>query len=119
MSSSTVPPAAETEFVAAFATAPSEEVAEKLATSIVKNKLAACVNTIPRVMSTYWWDGKVQREPEVLLMMKTRAALVPQLTEHVRKEHPYDVPELIVHSIVGGNPEYLTWIAASTQAPKS
>lgn len=52
-------------------------------------------------------------------MMKTRAALVPELTEHVRKEHPYDVPELIVHAIVAGNPDYLKWIAAWTTRPKS
>lgn len=86
-----------------------------LADAVVSAKLAACVNIVPGVTSVYWWDGKVNRDSELLLMMKTRASLVPQLTEMVNEKHPFEVPELIVQPITGGLQSYLDWIGESTQ----
>lgn len=85
----------------------------------MESKVAACVNTIPKVKSYYWWEGAVQNDSEILLLIKTRATLVPQLNDLIKKEHPYDVPELIVHPIVGGSSDYLSWIQGSTVDPKS
>lgn len=86
--------------------------------AIVESKVAACVNAIPKVKSYYWWEGAVQNDSEILLLIKTRAALVPQLNDLIKKEHPYEVPELIVHPIIDGNSDYLSWIQDSTTVSK-
>lgn len=64
--------------------------------------------------SIYWWDGKVQKDDELLLVMKTQTALLQQLVEAVKKHHPYDEPEVISLPITGGSQSYLKWIHDST-----
>ncbi|CAG9460880.1 unnamed protein product [Pedinophyceae sp. YPF-701] len=105
-----------TSFVACYVTVPSQDVAEKIAGPLLEQRLAACVNIIPGVQSMYWWQGKVEKDAELLLMIKTRASLVDKLTEAVVALHPYDVCEVISVPITGGNPPYLTWVADSTSA---
>jgi len=94
----------------AFVTAPNTDVAKKLAGGIVSNKLAACVNIIPAVVSVYEWEGKIENDSEVLMMIKTRTTRIEELTEFVKKNHPYDVCEVITTSIEAGNRQYLDWI---------
>lgn len=94
-------------------TAP-EEAAERLSQSLVEERLAACVNVIPGIVSHYWWEGKIQRDSEKLLIAKTRAALVARLCSFVKKNHPYSNPEVIALPIREGSREYLKWLAAST-----
>ena len=65
----------------------------------MKDKLAACVNIIPGIISVYGWEDKIENDDEVLMMIKTRTSRVPELTEYVRKNHPYDVAEVITTSI--------------------
>ena len=72
--------------------------------------MAACVNILPGVTSVYEWEGKIQTDSEVLLMIKTRSEAVPALSELVTREHPYDVPEVIATSIEDGSRKYLDWI---------
>lgn len=103
-----------TGYVTAFSTVPDEAVANKITDDLVSNKLVACVNIIPGLKSAYWWKGEVVRDNELLLMMKTRVELVPKLTEKLKALHPYEVPELIVQPIIGGNADYLSWIGEST-----
>eukprot|EP00245_Coleochaete_scutata_P003407 TRINITY_DN15029_c0_g5_i2.p1 TRINITY_DN15029_c0_g5~~TRINITY_DN15029_c0_g5_i2.p1 ORF type:complete len:177 (-),score=28.33 TRINITY_DN15029_c0_g5_i2:190-720(-) len=100
--------------VVAYITINNKDEAKKLATSIVENKLAACVNIVPGIESTYWWEGKVSTDAEVLLIVKTRQSLVDSLTRHVEANHPYDLPEVIALPIVAGNSKYLKWIEEST-----
>jgi len=97
-------------FSMAFVTAPSSDVAKSLAAGLVQAKLAACVNIVPGVISVYEWEDKVNTDPEVLMMIKTRTSRIAELTQFVQKNHPYDVPEVITTSIEGGSVPYLDWL---------
>jgi periplasmic divalent cation tolerance protein len=94
----------------AFVTAPNEEVAKKIARGLVESKLAACVNVIPKITSIYEWQGKIEEDTEVMMMIKTRTSRLEDLTKYVKDNHPYDVPEVISSKIDQGNPAYLKWI---------
>ncbi|XP_064179790.1 protein CutA homolog isoform X1 [Anguilla rostrata] len=95
---------------AAFVTCPNEQVAKDLARGMVEKKLAACVNIIPKITSIYQWQGKIEEDNEVLLMIKTRSSKVSALAEYVRSNHPYEVAEVISLPIDQGNPPYLKWL---------
>lgn len=99
------------EFSMAFVTAPTSDKAKEIAGGLVSNKLAACVNIIPGITSVYEWEGKIENDSEVLMMIKTRTSRIEELTEFVKKNHPYDVCEVITTSIEGGNKPYLDWLA--------
>ena len=90
------------EHAVVMCTAPSREVAAELARAIVADRLAACVQLMP-IDSWYVWDGEVQEEPEVLLLIKTRADRFGALEAHVVARHPYDVPELVQLSVTAGS----------------
>ena len=90
------------EFLVVYITA-SGENATDLASALVREKLAACVNRIPGVESIYTWDGRVERDTEDLLIVKTRAGLFDRLKERVQALHAYDVPEIIAVPIVEGS----------------
>ncbi|XP_023698472.1 protein CutA homolog [Paramormyrops kingsleyae] len=95
---------------AAFVTCPNEQVAKDLARGMVEKKLAACVNIVPKITSVYEWQGKIEEDSEVLLMIKTRSSKVSALAEYVRSNHPYEVAEVISLPIEQGNPPYLKWL---------
>ncbi|KAL2340014.1 hypothetical protein Fmac_007954 [Flemingia macrophylla] len=101
--------------IVVYVTVPNREAGRNLAESIVKEKLAACVNMVPGIESVYQWDGKIQTDSEELLIIKTRQSLLEALTEHVKSNHQYDVPEVISLPITGGNLKYLEWIKESTK----
>lgn len=98
------------EYSVCFTTVSNDEIAKKLARSIVESELGACVNIIPNIRSIYKWQSKIEEDQEYLLMIKTKQDLVQQLIEFVKKNHPYEVPELIQLPIQNGNPDYLNWI---------
>src|SRR5262249_6350175 len=87
------------------------EDAERIAQALVGERLAACVNVVPGLVSTYRWKGAVEREDELLLVVKTRADKVDALGLRLRALHPYELPEMIVIPIAGGHAPYLAWIA--------
>ncbi|KAJ1298464.1 hypothetical protein BS78_01G455800 [Paspalum vaginatum] len=101
--------------IVVYVTVPNREAGKKLSQSIISEKLAACVNIVPGIESVYWWEGKVQSDAEELLIIKTRESLLDALTEHVKANHEYDVPEVIALPITGGNTKYLEWIKSSTR----
>ncbi|KAG9450785.1 hypothetical protein H6P81_010750 [Aristolochia fimbriata] len=101
--------------IVVYVTVPNKEAGKKLAESIIKEKLAACVNRVPGIESVYWWDGQVQADSEELLIIKTRESLLQPLTQHVKANHEYDLPEVIAMPITGGNEKYLEWIKNSTR----
>ena len=90
-----------------FITAGSKEEAEKLSRGMVEKKLAFCVNTVPSIQSTYHWEGKLQLDEEVLLIIKTRKEKYNALENWVKQNHSYDVPEIISLPVQKGLPEYL------------
>ena len=100
------------EFLVVFITAAPGEEAQRLAHALVREKLAACVNRIPGVESTYAWEGRVERDTEDLLVVKTRADLFDRLKARVEALHGYDVPEVIALPVTNGSEGYLEWMEA-------
>lgn len=98
-----------------FITASSAEEGEKISKSLLEEKLVACVNILPQVNSSYWWQGKIETSKEVMLIAKTSDSLVNNVIERVKQIHSYDVPEIIAVSITGGNKDYLKWISDSVK----
>lgn len=96
--------------IVVFVTVGSAGEAERIGHTIVEERLAACVNVVPAVASTYWWQGNVEQAGEVLLIFKTRHDLLAALTARVCALHSYTVPEVIALPIVGGHAPYLAWI---------
>jgi len=94
-------------------TAPKITVARKLARLVLEERLAACVNIVRDVESHYWWEGKVCRDAEVLLVMKTAKARLKALEKQVIATHPYDTPEFVVLPVEAGSKRYLDWLGAS------
>ena len=96
-------------------TAGSSEEGAKIAQTLVAEHLAACVNSISGVRSFFFWEGKAQDAAEVLLVCKSRMALMEKVIERVRSIHSYTVPEIIALPIVAGLPSYLAWVNDSTK----
>jgi periplasmic divalent cation tolerance protein len=101
--------------VVIFVTAANKKEAEKIASALIKKKLAACVNIIENVNSLFRWQGKVDRLKEALLIVKTRKTLMNKLIKKVKSLHSYEVPEIIALPIICGDKEYLKWINESTR----
>ena len=95
---------------------PDGEVAARIARALVDERLAACVQAVPGVTSTYRWQGEVQIDAEVLLLIKSTRARIDALTRRIAELHPYATPELLVLEVVGGAPDYLAWLDAATTA---
>jgi periplasmic divalent cation tolerance protein len=99
-----------TDKIVVLITAPSEEEAVKIATALVDEKLAACVNIVPGLRSIYRWEGKICDEREVLLMAKTKSSVFEKLKDRVRSLHPYTTPEIIAIPVTAGFEGYLKWV---------
>lgn len=97
-----------------FTTLPDAEIAGKLARSMVETRLAACVNILAPCQSVYRWQGDVQEDGEIPLIIKTTAELYPALETYLRQQHPYALPEIVALDVAQGLPEYLSWVAEST-----
>ena len=103
------------QFAVVLVTARDLRVARKLARACLEARAAACVNIVPRVESLYWWQGKLERGNELLLLIKTTTARLGALEKCVLANHPYDTPEFVVLPISEGNRRYLEWIADSVR----
>jgi len=101
------------EHAVVLVTVPSVVEAESLATQLLERRLIACANLLPGMTSVFWWQGKIDRADEVLMVMKTRGNLVDQVTSAVIEAHSYEVCEVVALPIVGGSRPYLQWIDES------
>jgi periplasmic divalent cation tolerance protein len=106
-----------TDKVVLFSTCPDMAEAEKLASHLVETRLAACVNAVPAIRSFYRWKGKVENDPEVLLVIKTARDRVDAVRAEIEKMHTYELPELIALPIVDGAPNYLSWLDSELTPP--
>ena len=100
--------------VVVMVTAPTQTVAEHLVRTVVEERLAACGNIVPGVVSIYHWEGKVQRDDELLIVFKSTRAMAPRLMARIEALHPYEVPEALVLPIEAGLAPYLAWVAANS-----
>lgn len=90
------------------------DAATILARTLVEERLVACVNLLPPMLSVYRWEGEVQEDEERQVVMKTAGGRVPRLLERIRQLHPYDLPEFIVLPVADGSQAYLEWIRDAT-----
>jgi periplasmic divalent cation tolerance protein len=96
-------------------TCPGDTVAAEIATALIEQNLAACVNRLPGVRSWYRWQGRFESEDEVLLLIKTVRSRYGALESAIIGLHPYEVPEIIAIPIAAGSAAYLGWISESTR----
>jgi len=95
-------------------TAPDRAVAERIAEALVVEGLAACVNILPGISSVYQWQGRVETDSELLLIIKSRQGVYQRLEQRVVELHPYELPEVIAVPITDGLTGYLTWVDEMT-----
>ncbi len=102
----------------ALTTLSSREEAEQLAEALVAERLAACVNILGPVASIYRWEGRVERDEEFLLFIKTTRAGIAPLQTRVLELHPYDTPEFLAFEVGAGAPDYLAWVGAAVASER-
>lgn len=100
-------------FRIALVTAPDLKTARRLARAALEARLIACANLVPKIESHYWWQGKIERGSEVLLILKTTKANLAKLEKVILSLHPYDTPEFLVLPLQSGNRRYLKWLHTS------
>ncbi|MBT3362123.1 MAG: divalent-cation tolerance protein CutA [Chloroflexi bacterium] len=101
--------------IVVFITASDEQEAQNIAKILLEQRKVACANIIPKVSSTFWWQGVLESENECMIICKTRASLLDGVIDSVKRNHSYDVPEIIALPIIGGNEDYLEWINSETR----
>ena len=98
-----------------FITTANADEAQRIADVLLNERKAACVNIVPRVSSRFWWQGKLESAEESLLIVKTKASVLDEVVNLVKKHHGYDVPEVIALPIIGGNQDYLEWMGKEVE----
>jgi periplasmic divalent cation tolerance protein len=98
-----------------YTTYPSIVEAERAGRALVERRLAACVNILPGMISFYWWQGKIDRGDEVVMIIKTRASLAEPVRAAVRQMHPYSTPAILVLPVESVDPDYHAWIVAEAK----
>lgn len=96
--------------VIVLTTCPDEAVAQLIASTLVSEHLATCINRISGMRSSYLWDGKLQDEAEILLIIKTTDRRLVELEARLKALHPYELPEWLIVPVAGGNERYLEWV---------
>ena len=103
------------EFIVIYCTVPNKKEGKEIAVALVENHLAACVNIMDKMESVFSWDGELNEEKEVLLIIKTKKELFDKVKPLIQKLHSYTVPEIIALPIIDADDTYLKWIAHETK----
>jgi periplasmic divalent cation tolerance protein len=101
--------------IVVFCTVGSEENAHQIANALVEDKLAACVNVIPGLLSFYRWQGMIHRDQEWLLMIKSTEEAFEKLEQRIKELHTYTVPEIIALPVIQGSMDYLNWMGENVK----
>ena len=96
-------------YISIFVTVPNTKIANKITNFLIEKKLVACVNIIPKIKSVYWWENKVCKSNELLLVMKSVKSNFNKIVKEIERIHPYEVPEIVCVDITA-NKNYLNWI---------
>ena len=99
-----------TEYIQVFTTTEKRENAQIIAREIVKKRLAACVQIVGPITSTYWWDDNIEESEEWLLIIKSQKKVYNELEEAIKGTHTYEVPEILALQVIAGNQSYLNWL---------
>jgi periplasmic divalent cation tolerance protein len=108
-----------TETVQVITATETKSDAQAIARTVVEKRLAACVQVIGPITSTYWWQGEIETAEEWLCLIKSRRDLYEALEEAIREVHPYDVPEILAVPVVAGGRDYLDWLDRELKQPSS
>ena len=103
------------EYIQVATTVSTEEEARAIASLLVEQRLAACVQVIGPITSHYRWQGKIETAGEYLCLAKSRAALFPEIEAAIKAIHPYELAEIIALPVIAGSKEYLGWLAAEVR----
>ncbi|MCL0052259.1 divalent-cation tolerance protein CutA [Peptococcaceae bacterium] len=98
------------EYIQVFTTTEKEEDAKKIAKTIVEERLAACVQILGPITSTYWWKESIETSKEWLLFIKSKKSMYEELEKAIKSIHPYQVPEIIAVPVTAGSKDYLGWL---------
>jgi len=104
-----------TDFLLVLCTCPTNSAATAIATALLEQRIAACVNQVPGITSMYRWEGRVELDDEVLLLIKTTRQMYSRLEETIGKLHPNELPEIIGVPLSAGSETYLNWIKSATE----
>jgi periplasmic divalent cation tolerance protein len=99
-----------TEVIQVVTTTKTKSDAQAIARAVVEKRLAACVQVIGPITSTYWWQGEIETAEEWMCVIKSRRDLYERLEEAIREVHPYDVPEILAVPVIAGSKSYLEWL---------
>jgi periplasmic divalent cation tolerance protein len=102
-----------------YTTWPSVVEAEQAGQTLVERRLAACVNILPGMVSIYWWEGKIDRGEEAVMIVKTRAGMAADVERAVKELHPYTTPAILVIPLEHVEKTYLGWLIAETEPAKA
>jgi periplasmic divalent cation tolerance protein len=100
-------------YVIIFITAANKKEANRIAKELVKKRLAACINLVSKIDSVFWWQGKIDKASEALLIIKSKKSKLERIIKLVKARHSYQVPEIIALPIIGGYKPYLRWLDES------
>lgn len=104
-------------YIVIFITVSNKKEAQRISEALLKDRLAACVNIVNKIESIFWWQGKINRTGEILLIVKSKKSKLNKIIKRVKSIHSYEVPEIIALAIIGGYKNYLEWLDDSIGNP--
>jgi len=102
-------------FITIFTTTEKKEDAERISSHLLEARLVGCVQIVGPIQSGFWWEGKIEKAEEWLVLIKTAERLYGEVEAAIKTVHPYKVPEILAIPVTEGNPDYLNWLSSSVK----